>query len=460
MAGMSALLGSDNQGHLYFRGSGGKLWVYHRNNPNIEFERIKNIPLCQGATVDASGRIWILVPEPLDANNNPYERQPDTEALREWLQKAETRTIAWEIPPQATAERPRLWLCCIDQDRPYKCLRFSTNEEMVLYPGKNNAVFLFPKRSMAASCILVSDNVAYFAKNLHELAETHTDIVLAAAPEKAVPAIFQEASLLRTGDTLWVYQNQKIEAYEHGKPLSLQRRLTLLNASLQPPCGFIGPLKVDGEQKVLVMTQPETILGIFWATPAADGIKLAKSVDPTEQWIKGCYLERGAHYEGLPVVDFTGGKVYYCNGFDRIWETGGPNLYKPRPDTGQPILITRTGELLVHRISRSYHGYSLFSGNIRRDIDETYLKDIYILQELQDGTLIGKDPQGLVWLKPDSQKGYVTSHELPISPECSAMMFVAETPSHFYLTARQCSRPVLLIIDKKNPLPEPPRSRE
>ena len=134
-----------------------------------------------------------------------------------------------------------------------------------------------------------------------------------------------------------------------------------------------------------------------------------------------------------------------------MWEFTDYQQSRMLYDAGYPVLVLRSGELLVHRHHENrYSSYRLLSPNKNCDILESVEQHLKIIYECDDGRLMCLSPKGIVWLDPDEsdQDGYSLGKQIDIDPQLPLVHFIGTTDSGlaFAASSKFGYRPHIVIV--------------
>ena len=160
-----------------------------------------------------------------------------------------------------------------------------------------------------------------------------------------------------------------------------------------------------------------------------------------EEWPNGL-LERPGQYKTTPLIGSHSGKVYYYNGFDRVWMYDDADKYRALPRAGFPVMETQDKYLLVYRHARVYRGFRLVGRNFIRDIAQTFIRPMRIAAKLKGGRLVTLTPQGPALLKPvgkGADKTYDLAKRIFTEPNLTLRTYLGRTDEGLAFLAEDVS---------------------
>jgi hypothetical protein len=443
-----------------YSGRGTELWVYRRQSPTSASAISLLFPVVGLPVMDAKQRVWFL---PLRSSSRVGWPE-GVGALGDCAAAALARkTLKPLLNPEAPVNASRQpfflgetthpdWvtdLCCYEAGKVTVAVT-NVPFETILALGNSNSILGYSSDPNQTGAFLLEQTGVTRGTNLHELAQKQTAGMLAAAPARAHPSsVFvpnyhfttenEFPTIARTGDYLWVSHQRRLEVYRDGKPLGLPSRLTLLNC----PTDLVveGPLQTPlGPAMALLARKGKPSVAVFWAVPSTNDIDLVRGperdIDPSVQ---------------VPLVNPANGLVY-CPRFvtpPSFWVISAPDKIQENHNQGVPIWVTAQGDLLTRRATPLFEGCRLYSKSTERDIAISYTRKLSVIDELSDGTLLCRSPEGMLWLEPDKAGDYRVSRELALHTGGFVLSFLGETSRQLFLTvvdARQNA--YLAVVDK------------
>jgi hypothetical protein len=470
LKGQMQAIGVDAQGRVYLRedprspiaaegGGTSTLWVFTPNVEDIAPPAVAIWPIAGEPAADADGSVWFQQPAPERAGVAGTTLLSDTSGITATITNlSDGRPAA----PDRAGEPGGFRLLRLDS--PTSVTEYVAPElaRCSLHMAGNSAAILERQRGSDQAGIVVIDGTAVRSgADIHALAMTSFDAMLAAAPSTALPGAWcgvpttasrgPHSQLVRTGELLWVNSSGRIEVYDKGKPLSLNDRLILRTARIQQP-RLVGPLHLrDGRTTMFVLTEPERLSNAAWVTPTDAGLEIAWAEQPPREWLGGI-LTDPVRFTGLPLVAGDGASMFACNGFGRVWQILGPKQYVAMPDTGFPILaVPGTDSFLAWRMERVRTGVRACSTTKRRDVAVTFTTRVNPVAFAADGRLLCLRPDGIAWLTPNEQHGYEMTETRLLPHGLSPTRYVATVGDADVLTAtsRQGS-PHLIVVRRSN----------
>ena len=459
---MVGVLGCDQFGRIYFSGTSdsrsgfNQTWVYQLNGTSSHPRAVANLFMQRSPAVDTLGRLWFIGFPREDGRGGirGMEKSSSTVSLITATPRKFTRAPEDEesgkIPVQENIfGAPTLY--CYDDTGLHKYFSHAQLANATLLAGEAGSMVVVTPGPQGLAH-LIEDDVVYSSRDLFEMAATHFDRLLRLAPTRILPptssAEFSSREsvpvLLRIKDLLWVCDGKTVEVYRQGRSLSMGKRLTLSGARLARPA-LIGPVSANGAQRVLIAATPSRLDSYVWATPGPEGIALAMA-QPPEAAQGSSHLTDPAGVIGEPVVDGSTGRIFYHQGYDRVWAIAGPDQYKMFFNAGRPVLFTKDGKLLLRREARVYSGYRLLTDDAISDIPITFVKSIHPVFEEQDGTLLCTGPEGLVWLKRETGTKFAIARSLSLAiPGTPAGYLGRSAKSLYFLTRGEYGISVMIV---------------
>lgn len=272
---------------------------------------------------------------------------------------------------------------------------------------------------------LIQDGEVTKAKSLHVLAQQQFTPLLSLAPATEMPlaygtptALVQYRAVVRTDNLLWVNDNFRCEVYRDGKALGLAEQV----GSNYYYLALAGPVKVKDQVGMLVITKKKVHGGARWhwvtvigdhvvlndgSPPAGEGkdddtfpfnLDIAASITP---------LTDAPRDLAKADTEIVAGPGYVSVFGTRMWRTPGvPSTGSTCIDPAGVAFLTRSGAVLSEP---GYNGVSLTreDGTSRNLEIACRRRLLSICAEEADGRLLCLVPDGLMWLRPDKDAGYV-----------------------------------------------------
>lgn len=323
--------------------------------------------------------------------------------------------------------------------------------------------------------------------NLHELAQQHFSRLWHAAPDRnAPPDIFVprtstlgvdgHLALFRLGAFLFVAQEGKLEAYRDGQPLGLNERLTAMSPGNHAGLLIYAPLSLSNSPAALLYftgyraNHPRVI----WAVATETNVDLIAGDQPRSFYRESDYRRRHeiqvmtvherpdyseddkgkdnftmwSRHVG-PVLD-AGKSIFFAKNATDLLEVSGPAETQMWDRAGAPALKTSTGNLIVHLEGLPYEGYRLCSGNQRQDLRATFSRNLRLLRENPDGTVLACSPEGLTWLKPGPDGELTPNREVRVRLADLTYRCVGETTTEVYLlVVDRAASAYLAVVSKE-----------
>ena len=447
-------------------------WVYRPNAAPQPPVASRLFPVTSLPLMDASNRVWFVSwADPRRGLTNVLGSLSGTEPVETAVREMESAPAQEVTAPESEHERAgirpekRATLYCFENGY---CQVSLTNlsPDIVLLNGTDGAVFGISKRLGLPGTFLIQDRTFTVVSNLHEMARENFDLLIRSAPTECVsprkflpgrggyyPAECNPA-LYRSEDLLWISQDSVIEAYQDGRPLGIQTRLALMNYSPQG-AALLGPLRTKtGLAQVIVSPGEHGNTQIFWAHCSLSGVDLQRGGNPETPWSGDGYLFGLMLAAGLntaPVAGLQAGCLYSGRDNNALEASGSTN-YSVYPNAGQPELAVRDGELIVQTVPPAYRGYRLCSGQTRRDLPVTFVRDMRLLEETADGALLGCNAEGLLWLGRDAKGDYSVRRELRLKLGGQIHSFVGETADRLFVTVLDGNNQAYLAVIEKSKL--------
>lgn len=493
LAGNMKVVAADAHGRVYLRETRHRpgtmenadtevLWVFSASSadelkdskpPAAEPFPVAIWPLFSDPTAGAAGEVWFLTLSP--------------QALSELRERgatlpADTAGVVTKKVVVADATKPDRAATSHQtpddvQEAPVRLLRLDSPTTVTEYPnvelpslarlvaGRSAIWIEGITGSRDQDRLVFFDGTSFFrGGDVHALATTHFDAMLAAAPTAMLPGVqaylphadklppsFQ---ILRTGNLLWVCGSGRVEVYDKGCPLSVSDRLQLRETRRLEHPRLIGPLdRGDGQKSIVLLTAPGEIERFVWITPTDVGITIDQAEPPPREFSPGVSLHVPGRFAGLPLVSDDASWLATCNGLGRVWQIFGPKTYVPMPDAGDPILtVPKTDAFLARRGDLVRSGVRICSPTVRRDVPVTFTTRLDPVAFAADGRLLCFAPDGVAWLTPDAEKGYVLSERRLLPHDLSPQTFVAAVGTSVVITAAVPSGETCLVA-----IPTPPQ---
>ena len=482
------VLGCDKQGRIFFTSLSAQTpksgtvaawqpkkldyWVYRPKAVPQPPVASRLFPVTSLPLMDASNRVWFVSwADPRMGLTNVLGSLSGTELVESAVGEMESAPAQDVTIPESEHERPgirperRATLFCFENGR---CLNSMTNlsPDIVLLNGAGGAVFGISKRQGMPGTFLIQDRTITVVSNLHEMARGNFDQLIRSAPSECVsPREFLPSrggyypiecnpALYRSEDLLWISQDSQIEAYQDGRPLGIQTRLQLMNYSPQG-AALLGPLRTKaGLAQVIVSPGEHGYSQVFWAYASLSGVDVQRGEKPdigSIGYLSGYDMTFNfpAGLDAAPVASLEKGCLYSAHNNDVLIASGLTNYVFYR-DAGQPELVMRNGELIVQPVPPAYRGYRLCSGQTRRDLPVTFVRDMRLLEETADGELVGCNAEGLLWLGRDPKGGYSVRRELRLKLGGQIHSFVGETPDRLFVTVLDGQNQAYLAVIEKS----------
>jgi len=444
MRSMTSLQGADSAGRIYLHhqvrsglglGSGSN-WVFRPDGQARPAASVEVLQFSAGpgtfegmggrAVVDDRGRLWVSAPR--QAGGAPTASLPGAK-LRPL--KIETPSDPWKREWSSPAMAPALYCREIDGQL-YRTADGPGARVAGMFAGRGGALFL----DLDHVAMVVQDDAAFLAGNLHQLAQEKFGRLLAAAPERTSSSLAEQAfttiQCVAVGRILWVKDRTGIEAYADGKPLSILNRLKLLNP-VAAESKLWGPLPGPDGPRMLIPPRPPGDNWI-WATQKPDGIALDSAQPPADLQAVVKTLA------GQPVLDYRGGRVYLPAFTGSIVEMSGPQGFRVFENAGWPVLTV--GDKLLVRgsggplFTPGSGGFRLFDpANPSRlqDIKIDYAKPLTPVLAEEDGTLLCTTAEGLVWIRPDDQDRYRPTRSIELDLPGPVSRYLGRSPNTLYV---------------------------
>jgi len=267
----------------------------------------------------------------------------------------------------------------------------------------------------------LAGNVLRMDKDLHVLAERSFDALLAAAPDtlpleswrEVVPNIDADAvtpqQLLRTGDLLWVNAAGRVEIYARGRPLAVNDRLVLrglqLHGARVRPL-LVGPLHINGRTSVLLRAAATEGSGYTWITPNDKGVQ----IDP----VATLPADKRGYFPvwlgNVPLVATDRSAAFFNCSEGRVWKIIGPQTFHLAADAGTPFLGLREADaFLATRSPYAKRGVRLCKPGARIDVPVLASRRLDPVAVAANGRILCLQPDGLSWLAPHPEQGYVVA---------------------------------------------------
>ena len=326
--------------------------------------------------------------------------------------------------------------------------------ETVLTAGNAGSIVGYSWRLKTSRAFLLEDSGVTWSTNLHGLAQAVPTHLFRAAPARAHPTScfvpnydFSEEthypSIARMGDCLWIHHQGRLEVYRDGKPLGVQARLTLLNCP--PVLTLQGPMNTPlGPAMAIISGRTDRVstLGnrfiVFWGVPTTNGIDLVRGP------------EQDCRTFSVPLMNAIKGALYFPRSISPpyFWVVSAPDQCQNQE--GIPLGITGQGELLTRSSIVPATGWSLGSGDIRRDLLVSYTRNLQIIDESLDGKLICRTPEGVLWLERSPDGGFVVTREIALHTGGFVLSFVGETTHQLFLTVIDARQNAYLAVLQKH----------
>jgi hypothetical protein len=476
LAGNMKVVAADAHGRVYLRESrhrpGTKedadaeiLWVHsgrhadaprNAKTPADETPAVAIWPLFTKPTVGTGGDVWFQTfsPEAVAELQKRGATLPletsgvvtKTVTVAE-IPKPEPAAISGKSPDHGQASSVRL----LRLDNPTTVIEYTN----LALPGTARLVAGRSALWMEGfTASLAKDRLGFFdgstivrGDDIHALAGAHFEAMLAAAPTTMLPGVgtclprpdtipppFQ---VLRTGNLLWVCSSARVEVYDKGHALSLFERLSLhATRRLENP-QLIGPIdRGDGGKSLVLLAAPGEIERFVWITPTDVGITIEQAKRPPQEFSPGISLHVPGRFAGLPLVTADASRLAASGGTGRVWQILGPKTYVPLPDAGDPILaIPNTDAFLARCADPAYSGIRICSPQVRRDVAVTFTKRLDPVAFAPDGRLLCFAPDGVAWLSPNPDEGYVLSARRLLPHDLAPQGFVAFVGTSAVITA-------------------------
>jgi hypothetical protein len=455
---ISEVVGVDDEGRIYLR-SGPRderrrnstgiprreaenFWVYRLKGKPAPANLKQLIPVVCEPVMDRSNEVWFTVQRRTDGFAPAFKEiaeNPVVERSVAALRRATNHWLAVADWPIVSTNRFTI-TADLYSYRDGQLFRRMTNLPPTTRLFAGPAGGIVGVAQTRGGAFLVDTQGAVAATNLHALAQLHFARLWQAAPERNPPpdifvprntgiGVDGHVAVFRLGAFLLVAQEGKLEAYRDGTPLGLNERLAAVSPGNHAGLLIYAPLTVSNSPAALLyftgyrMNHPR----VLWAVAAETNIDLVAGEQPRSFYRESDYrrrheiqvmtvnerpdyAERDAEGDNFtkwsrhvgPVLGGDG-SIFFAKNADTTVEVRGPTGVQSREQSGLPVLRTRDGRLLAHRegppYGSPYAGYRLCAGEQRRDVRVTFSRNLRVLRENADGTLLACSPEGLTWLK-------------------------------------------------------------
>jgi hypothetical protein len=449
-------------------------WVYRPKARALPSAVARLYPVNSRPVMDREQRVWFVPPPqlryPLTNDLGSFgDLEPARVATRELLNAA-----PMELTRAGTLDRRRDgspgWLTglfCYEKGR---CLSVLTNvpSDLLLLNGSEGAVFGASRSDYLPTAFLIHDDSLTVGTNLHAMATNRFEQLLKLAPAEGVSprqflrvrsgfySVPRNVALYRCGDVIWINQAFGIEAYCQGRPLGVGTRLALMNTSTDGAV-LLGPLHTAaGPAQVILGIGAYGAAQVVWADPRPEGVDLRRGGKPDFSPIGPVgytpIYDFPAGVDLAPVASLAGGRIFAANN-DLALESSGPTNFVFHRNAGQPVLATRAGELIVETVSPAFAGYRLCVGEARRDLVETYVRPLRLLEETAAGDLLASNAEGLLWLRRNAQGDYTVRREAKLHLGGEIHSLVGETADQLFVTVMDRRDQAYLAVIQKLLLP-------
>lgn len=482
------VVGVDDEGRIYFRSGPRDEWrpssngAPRREEENFWVYRLPGkpspptlkhlIPVVGEPVMDSSNQVWFTV-QRTSANSAPtFSMISDNPVVARSMVAIRNATNRWlSATNWAIVSRDRFNITAdlYSYSDGQLCRRMTNLPPTTrLFAGATGGIV--GAAQTRGGAFLNDAQAAVACTNLHELAQQHFSRLWNAAPDRNPPpdifvprtttlCVDGHVAVFRLGAFLLVSQEGKLEAYRDGQPLGLNERLTAMSPGNHAGLLIYAPLSFSNSPAALLYftgyraNHPRVI----WAVATETNVDLVASDQPRSFYREGDYrrrheiqvmtvnerpdyAERDKEKDNFtmwsrhvgPVMDW-GKSIFFAKNATDILEVSGLAETQVWDRAGAPALKTSAGNLIVHPEGLPYEGYRLCSGNRRRDLRATFSRNLRLLHESQDGTVLACSPEGLTWLKPGPDDELTPNREVRVGLADLTYTCVGETATEVYL---------------------------